>query len=283
QRCARLGAEDRLRNLAVDEDLHRGDRRDLMLHRRRLVLVDIDSRELHFRAVIVSDLFDDRRHLTARPAPRRPELNESRLISFQHFLLKILIGYIHNAHNRSFASVVEKSTFSMKGVSVYRSARFRQGWPVPRSTVLWFHKENFQTERISDDRNPRRVHHRCRLHRICGGDLYREGSNENRQVDSMSAQSPLHARILIVGGGAGGLSVAARLRRSHEQGVVVVEPSDVNYYQPAWSLVGAGIMPVSSTVKPEAQVMPRGVSWVRSAVTQVDPHRREVSLANGDR
>jgi sulfide:quinone oxidoreductase len=99
----------------------------------------------------------------------------------------------------------------------------------------------------------------------------------------MSAQSPLHARILIVGGGAGGLSVAARLRRSHEQGVVVVEPSDVNYYQPAWSLVGAGIMPVSSTVKPEAQVMPRGVSWVRSAVTQVDPHRREVSLANGDR
>src|SRR5699024_717835 len=150
--------------------------------------------------------------------------------------------------------MIEINTFSMKGSSVYRSVRFRQGRRVLRLSVLWFHKENFQIERISDDRSPRRVHHRRSLRRICDGDLYREGSNENRQVDSMSAQSPLHARILIVGGGAGGLSVAARLRRSHEQGIVVVEPSDVNYYQPAWSLVGAGIMPVSSTVKPEAQV-----------------------------
>src|SRR5699024_9578747 len=255
-----------------------------MLHRCRLILVDIDSRELHFRAVVASDLVDDRIHLTTRPAPRCPELHESRLISFEHFLLESLISYFHNAHNRDpYSSMIETDAFRMKGSSVYRSAGFRQDCQVLRSSVLWFRQENFHSERRSDDRCPQRVHHRCRLQRICGGDLYREGSNENRQVDSMSAQSPLHVRILIVGGGAGGLSVAARLRRSHEQGIVVVEPSDVNYYQPAWSLVGAGIMPVSSTVKPEAQVMPRGVSWVRSSVTHVDPHRREVSLANGDR
>src|SRR5690625_245195 len=98
----------------------------------------------------------------------------------------------------------------------------------------------------------------------------------------MSTQPHRHARVLIIGGGAGGISVAARLRRANERGIVVVEPSDVNYYQPGFSLVGAGIIRRRSTVRPQVQVIPKGVRWVRAAVTRIDPHARQAHLDNGD-
>jgi sulfide:quinone oxidoreductase len=47
-------------------------------------------------------------------------------------------------------------------------------------------------------------------------------------------------KVLIVGGGSAGLTLAARLRRSGLPDVAVLEPSDSHYYQPLWTLVGGG-------------------------------------------
>ena len=57
-------------------------------------------------------------------------------------------------------------------------------------------------------------------------------------------------RILIIGGGNAGISVAARLRRAGQSDVAVIEPSDTHYYQPAWTLVGGGAYPQQSTARP---------------------------------
>lgn len=90
----------------------------------------------------------------------------------------------------------------------------------------------------------------------------------------------LHAPILIVGGGAGGISVAARLKRAGHS-VTVVEPSAVHYFQPAFTYVGGSLEPAKSTVHAEASVMPRGMRWIRSSVSGVNPDAGTVALDDG--
>lgn len=66
-------------------------------------------------------------------------------------------------------------------------------------------------------------------------------------------------KIVIVGGGAAGLSVASRLCRHHSD-VTVIEPSEKHHYQPLWTLVGGGILPKEATERSEQDYMPAGAN-----------------------
>ncbi len=90
-----------------------------------------------------------------------------------------------------------------------------------------------------------------------------------------------HHQILILGGGTAGISVAARLVRSGENDVAVVEPSTKHYYQPLWTLVGGGRAPAAESVREESSVMPKGVAWIRDAAVEIDPDGQVVTLGSG--
>lgn len=45
-----------------------------------------------------------------------------------------------------------------------------------------------------------------------------------------------HHKVVVVGGGSAGITVAARLRRAGEGDVAVVDPALDHYYQPLWTL-----------------------------------------------
>jgi sulfide:quinone oxidoreductase len=93
----------------------------------------------------------------------------------------------------------------------------------------------------------------------------------------------IHHRVVIVGGGSGGVSVAARLLRSGVDDVALVEPSARHYYQPLWTLVGAGVVRASQTARPARRVLPRGLRWVQDRAADIDAHARVVTTASGVR
>lgn len=89
-------------------------------------------------------------------------------------------------------------------------------------------------------------------------------------------------QIIVVGGGNGGITVAAQLlRKNRNLDIAIFDPSVHHYYQPAWSMVGGGIYDINDTVRPEASVIPEGADWIREAVTGFAPDQNEVILASG--
>lgn len=83
----------------------------------------------------------------------------------------------------------------------------------------------------------------------------------------------VHHQVVVVGGGTGGITVAARLLRGwfNRTEVAIIEPSEDHYYQPLWTLVGAGAARREQTVKPEAAVIPRRAKWIRDYVQEFHP------------
>jgi sulfide:quinone oxidoreductase len=93
-----------------------------------------------------------------------------------------------------------------------------------------------------------------------------------------------HHKVLIVGGGTAGITVAASLKRRgpSELDIAIVEPSEMPYYQPAFTLVGAGLYDLARTRKPTDSLVPAGVDRIKATVQSSDPANNKVTLSNGD-
>ena len=92
--------------------------------------------------------------------------------------------------------------------------------------------------------------------------------------------------ILIIGGGTGGISVAARLRldaRTASLSIGLIEPSTVHFYQPLWTLVGGGVVDKAASARPMADFIPDAVDWVQDRVAEVDPVAKLVHTEGGRR
>lgn len=93
----------------------------------------------------------------------------------------------------------------------------------------------------------------------------------------------VHHQIVIVGGGTGGITIAARLLRGwfNKRDVAVIEPKDTHYYQPLWTLVGAGVVPKEVTGRPMNKVMPKRATWIRDAVSEFEPDKNLMRTRDG--
>lgn len=92
-----------------------------------------------------------------------------------------------------------------------------------------------------------------------------------------------HRRVLVIGGGNAGLSVAGRLARWGVSDVAVIEPRTTHRYQPLFSHVAGGRAGIREAVRSQSSVIPKRVEWIRDAVTAIDPAERSVTTASGAR
>jgi sulfide:quinone oxidoreductase len=88
-------------------------------------------------------------------------------------------------------------------------------------------------------------------------------------------------QVVIIGGGTGGITVAARLKKAGFGDIALIEPADTHYYQPLWTLVGGGRAKAGDSGRPMSSVIPKGVQWIRDSVVSVNPLDRTVRTSRG--
>ncbi len=88
-----------------------------------------------------------------------------------------------------------------------------------------------------------------------------------------------HHQILIIGGGTAGIMTATQLlKKNGKLDIGIIEPADTHYYQPAWTLVGAGTYDFDKTSRPMAQIMPKAVTWIKDRAVGFDPENNAVTV-----
>jgi len=90
-----------------------------------------------------------------------------------------------------------------------------------------------------------------------------------------------HFKVILLGAGTGGISVAARLsKKLSASEISIIDPAAEHYYQPLWTLSGAGVVPKERSKKNMSSLIPKDVTWFQNKVMRIDPDQKMVELDN---
>ncbi|KAF9053634.1 sulfide-quinone oxidoreductase [Hymenopellis radicata] len=96
-------------------------------------------------------------------------------------------------------------------------------------------------------------------------------------------------KVLVVGAGSGGLSVANQIYKRFKSAgkalnsgdVAVVDAAEYHYYQPGWTLVGAGLKSKTDFRRPLASLIPNHITHVSDKVKSFDPANSSITTTSG--
>jgi len=93
----------------------------------------------------------------------------------------------------------------------------------------------------------------------------------------------LKYKLVVVGGGAGGCGTASKFVNKFGPGeVAVIEPNEMHYYQPMWTLVGGGVKTLSQSMRPMESLLPKDAKWLKDSVATFEPEKNQVVTESGE-
>ncbi len=90
--------------------------------------------------------------------------------------------------------------------------------------------------------------------------------------------------ILVVGGGAAGISMAVRLHRAlNKANITIADPASKHFYQPGFTMIGGGLWKEDDVWMNQKDLIPSGVRWIKDSVVTVDAARNNVTISSGEK
>ncbi len=87
--------------------------------------------------------------------------------------------------------------------------------------------------------------------------------------------------VVIIGAGAAGIAIAASLlKRQDELDITIIDPREKHFYQPGWTMVGAGVFSPDQTERAMEAVIPSRVVHRKLAVEQIDAENNTLELSD---
>ena len=84
--------------------------------------------------------------------------------------------------------------------------------------------------------------------------------------------SKAKGKIVIIGGGAAGISMAARLKSWLDKpDITLIDPSDRQFYQPGFTLIASGVYQPDDVWRKQEDCIPNDIKWIKDSVAAVDP------------
>lgn len=99
-------------------------------------------------------------------------------------------------------------------------------------------------------------------------------------VSTRAAEKNVH--IVIVGGGAAGISIANRLNRALKNAsITLVERKETHYYWPGLTMVATGAWNKSKVLDSNRSFIPSNITWVKEMAAEIDPDAKRVTTDAG--
>lgn len=64
--------------------------------------------------------------------------------------------------------------------------------------------------------------------------------------------------------------------------ITIIEPKPIHYYQPLWTLVGAGIKRKEDSVIATRDIVPKKVNLIVNRVKTINPLKNEILMEDGE-